>query len=62
MKPVRLVIASNGISYLEMRSVQNQILLSIEPWAEVRKLYASVAVPPASDWVPTQRPLAPTVN
>ena len=36
-------------------------MLSMEPWAEAKKLLVSVAVSPALARVPNQRPLAPSV-
>ena len=75
MNAVRPVIASNGVPYLQMRSVVSYstsgrekegnkersvyILRFMEPWAVAKK--ASVAVPPAPVRVPSQGPLAPSV-
>ena len=36
-------------------------LLFMEPWAAIKKLLLSVAVPPAPVRAPRQRPLAPSV-
>ena len=37
------------------------MLLSMEPWAAAKKNLVTMAVPPASVWAPSQRPLASSV-
>ena len=75
LKVVRLLGASNGVPCLKMmlvglhstserkeRTGSALILLSMEPWAVAKKLYAPVEVPPAPVRVSSQRSLAPSVT
>ena len=42
--------------------INNLRMLSMEPWGlRSKKFQTSVAVPPAPVWVPSQRPLAPSL-
>ena len=51
------------IKFRKLRWVVHVVLLYLEPWGQrTKKFQTSVAVPPAPVWVPSQRPLAPSVT